>query len=259
MTQRYQAMADDTYRIREFAQLAGVTVRALHHYDRLGLLKPRRTQTGYRVYGAKDLETLEQIVALKCIGLTLDEIKLLLRRKPFDLSTALRAQRTLLEQRKRLLERAISAIGHAETTLQIGGKADSEVFRHIIEVIEMQNKSEEWKKQYDTLVQASFERLPSMSPAARTKLREQFADLFKDVEGALDEDPASPHAQQLAGRCAELLRTLTVKGDLDPRLLKIAAAYLSGGEWPAGTTAPELPFGGKPVWEFMGKALAVRQ
>ena len=58
-------MPDRTYRIREFAQLAGVTVRALHHYDRLRLLKPRRTQTGYRAYDSKDLEILEQIVALK--------------------------------------------------------------------------------------------------------------------------------------------------------------------------------------------------
>jgi MerR family transcriptional regulator, thiopeptide resistance regulator len=251
-------MAGGTYRIREFAELAGVTVRALHHYDRLGLLKPRRTPTGYRVYGATDLEILEQIVALKFIGLPLDKIKLLLRRKPAELSAALRAQRTLLDQRKSLLERAIWAIGQAEMTLQNGGQADSRVFRHIIEVIEMQNDGEEWKKQYDALVQASFEQLPSMSPDARTQLREQFADLFKDVEGALGEEPASPRAQQLADRCAELLRILTVKGKLDPRLLKIAAAYLSGGECPAGAP-PEPPFGGKPVWEFMGKALAVRQ
>jgi DNA-binding transcriptional MerR regulator len=93
-------MAERTYGIREFSELAGVTVRALHHYDRLGLLKPRRTQTGYRVYAAKELETLEQIVALKFIGLPLNKIKLLLRRNRFDLSTALRAQRTLLEQRR---------------------------------------------------------------------------------------------------------------------------------------------------------------
>ena len=97
-------MAERTYRISEFALLAGVTVRALHHYDRLGLLKPRRTQTRYRVYSAKDLETLEQIVALKFIGLPLDKIKLLLRRNRFDLCTALRAQRTLLEHKKGLLD-----------------------------------------------------------------------------------------------------------------------------------------------------------
>ena len=51
------------YHVREFAQLAGVTVRALHHYDRLGLLRPSRTETGYRLYYLRDLERLEQIVA----------------------------------------------------------------------------------------------------------------------------------------------------------------------------------------------------
>jgi DNA-binding transcriptional MerR regulator len=249
-------MARGTYRIREFAELAGVTVRALHHYDRLGLLTPRRTPTGYRVYDTKDLETLEQIVALKFIGLPLDKIKLLLRRRPADLSAVLRAQGRLLEQRKTLLERAIWAIGQAEMRLQNGGRADSRVFRRIIEVIEMQNDGEKWKKQYDALVPASFEQLPSLSPDTQTQLREQFADLFKGVEGALGEGPASPRAQELADRCAKLLRILTAKGELNPRLLKIAAAYLCGRDCPAGV--PELPFGGEPAWEFIGKALAVR-
>jgi DNA-binding transcriptional MerR regulator len=252
------AMPDGTYRIREFARLAGVTVRALHHYDRLGLLKPRRTPTGYRLYSAKDLQTLEQIVALKFIGLRLDQIKLLLRGNPVDLSTALRAQRTLLEQRKSHFERAIAAILQAETALQ-GGEADDRVFTHIIEVIEMQSNSEEWKKQYDALVQSAFERLPLLSPDARIELRGQFADLFKEVEGALGEDPASPRAQQLANRFRKLLQTLTVIRELDLRLLKITALYLSANEWPARATAPEPPFGGRHVWEFVGKALTARR
>ena len=258
MTQMPEAKMSGTYRIREFSDLSGVTVRTLHYYDRLGLLTPPRTQTGYRIYGEKDLETLEQIVALKFIGLPLDKIKSLLRRKPVDLFAALRAQRTLLEQRKTLLERVIRAIGQAEKTLHVGREADSTVFRHIIEVIEMQNNSEEWKKQYEALVQTNFERLPSMSLDARTRLREQFAGLFKEVERAIGEDPASPHAQQLADRCVELLRTLTVTGPPNPRLLKIAAAYLSQGEWLTDAMPSEPPFGGKPVWEFISKAIAIR-
>lgn len=64
------------YQVHEFADLAGVTVRALHHYDRLGLLRARRTDAGYRLYTARDLERLEQIVALKFFGLPLKQIKL---------------------------------------------------------------------------------------------------------------------------------------------------------------------------------------
>src|SRR4051794_6765035 len=103
-------MAERTFRIREFATLAGVTVRALHHYDRLGILSPLRTETEYRIYGVQDLKTLEQIVALKFIGLPLNAIKQLLGRKREDLSAALRAQRTLLEEKKELLGRAIAAV-----------------------------------------------------------------------------------------------------------------------------------------------------
>ena len=70
------------YRIREFAALAGVTVRALHHYDRLGLLKPGgRSASGYRLYRDSDLARLEQIVVLKFLGLPLQQIGRLLQRK----------------------------------------------------------------------------------------------------------------------------------------------------------------------------------
>ena len=83
------------FQAREFAELTGVTVRTLHHYDRLGLLKPSRyTGAGYRLYGEGDLVRLEQIVALKFIGFSLKEIKDLLKRDSIDMSVALRRQRS---------------------------------------------------------------------------------------------------------------------------------------------------------------------
>ncbi len=66
--------SDRSYRVREFATLAGVTVRALHHYDRVGLLKPRRTHSAYRVYRDSDLLRLQQILVLKFLGLSLSGI-----------------------------------------------------------------------------------------------------------------------------------------------------------------------------------------
>src|ERR1051325_4603224 len=81
------------FKTREFAKLAGVTVRALHHYDRLRLLKPSRyTRAGYRLYSERDFARLEQIVALKFIGFPLKEIKRILNREAADLATALRRQ-----------------------------------------------------------------------------------------------------------------------------------------------------------------------
>src|SRR5580693_4655541 len=119
------------YRVHEFAQIAGVTVKALHHYDRLGLLKPRRTGSGYRIYVEQDLARLEQIVALKFLGLPLKQIKILLDRDPLQLPEALRMQRAVLEEKRRLLDRAICAIVNAETILQSGRPAAAPVFKKI--------------------------------------------------------------------------------------------------------------------------------
>src|SRR5262245_37509935 len=112
------------YRVRQFAELAGVTVRTLHHYDRVGLLKPARSRSGYRVYADRDLERLEQIVALRFIGIPLDRMKSLLERNPREsartgasplcaseqLAESLRRQRALLEEKRRMLDSAIAVI-----------------------------------------------------------------------------------------------------------------------------------------------------
>ena len=82
------------YRVSDFAEKAGVTVRTLHHYDRLGLLKPSgRTEAGYRLYGERDFGRLQQIVTLKFIGLPLRQIKDLLDGSDLDLAATLRLQR----------------------------------------------------------------------------------------------------------------------------------------------------------------------
>src|SRR5260370_33106449 len=105
-----KSASKQTYRIKEFAVLTGVSVRALHHYDRLGLLKARRTTSGYRIYGAEDVAVLEQIVALKFIGISLRDIKGLLRTEHGELSGVLAAQRVILEEKRRRLDLAIDAI-----------------------------------------------------------------------------------------------------------------------------------------------------
>ena len=69
----------NTFRIQEFAKLAGVTVRTLHHYDRLKLLSPaHRSERGYRLYSHEDLGRLERILVLRFLGLSLREIAALL-------------------------------------------------------------------------------------------------------------------------------------------------------------------------------------
>src|SRR5579863_8527058 len=148
-------MANQSYQPYEFAKRAGVTIRALHHYDRLGLLKPsRRTAAGYRLYSDRDLVRLEQIVALKFIGFSLSQIRDLLNCEDLDVAAALRQQRQIIAEKRDHLDRAIRAIERAEKLVSSGEKTDWEPFRKIIEVIQMQTKKD-WMKKYYTEEQLS--------------------------------------------------------------------------------------------------------
>src|SRR6185369_9148438 len=115
------------YKIHEFAELAGVTVKALRHYDRLGLLKPTRTDSGYRMYVERDLERLEQIVALKFIGVPLKQIRAVLCRSAVDLSETLRLQHQVLVEKRCLLDRAIRAMEAARAAVRAGSASDPSV------------------------------------------------------------------------------------------------------------------------------------
>jgi DNA-binding transcriptional MerR regulator len=244
-----RVIEDRTFRVREFAEMSGVTVRALHHYDRLGLLKPRRTRAGYRAYSTRDLETLEQIVALKFIGVPLKKILILRRSGSGALATALRAQRATLEEKKQLLEQAIQALSEVEAQLA-AGRSRRIAFRKITEVIEMQNNTEEWQKKYDSLVQAKMERLKALSPEDRSELKTAWGALVADVESALDDDPEGAKAQSLAGRWVTLLERL-MGGAVPESMLGNAAAYQN--------VPGAASFVDKRVWEFMSRALAARR
>src|SRR5215475_12655894 len=176
-------------RVQEFAKMAGVTVRALHHYDRLGLVKPRRSDAGYRLYSVRDLERLEQVVALKFLGIPLKQIKTVLERDANGLGAALRMQRTVLEQKRRMLDMAIYAIRDAESSIAPGGRPDAALLKKIIEVIEMQDNNE-WAAKYYTpeARQKIAERARDWTPELQAQASKEWADLFRDVEACLSED-----------------------------------------------------------------------
>jgi DNA-binding transcriptional MerR regulator len=199
------------YQVQQFAQLAGVTVRALHHYDRMGLIRPRRTGAGYRLYSDRDLERLEQVVALKFIGISLKEIRGLLERTGPALPIALRNQRRALEAKRQLVDRAISAIREAEAAFQ-AGRRDTVLLRRIIEVIEMQNDMDWAKKYYTDGAQQKIEaKRAEWSPELQERVSKQWIDLIADVDAALKagEDPTGPKARALAARWKELVEGFT--------------------------------------------------
>ena len=89
-----------TYQVKEAAELTGVSVRTLHHYDEIGLLVPkRRTDAGYRLYDDDDLLRLQQILIGREQGLALEEIRRSIDDPHFDRKKALLAQKQQLQTR----------------------------------------------------------------------------------------------------------------------------------------------------------------
>jgi DNA-binding transcriptional MerR regulator len=108
-----------TYLVKEVAALSGVSVRALHHYDAIGLLAPSgRTAAGYRLYDDDDLLRLQQIVVGRELGLSLEAIRCSLEDPAFDRRGALVSQRAELTRRAERAEAMIRAIDAALTTLE---------------------------------------------------------------------------------------------------------------------------------------------
>jgi MerR family transcriptional regulator, thiopeptide resistance regulator len=90
---------DDEYPVGAVARLAGVSVRTLHHYDRIALLTPSgRNAAGYRIYTLPDLKRLQQILFYRALGFTLDDVAKILAGPGQDAAAHLRRQHRLLRE-----------------------------------------------------------------------------------------------------------------------------------------------------------------
>ena len=112
------------YMINEISKLTGVSIRMLHHYDKIGLLVPsKRNNSNYRVYSEEDVARLYQILLFKELEFSLKDIKNILDDEEFDKEEALRVQKKLMLEKKNRLEKIIESID--DTINNIGGKTMS--------------------------------------------------------------------------------------------------------------------------------------
>jgi len=226
----------DLYQASEFARLTGVTVRALHHYDRLGLLRPKqRSRAGYRLYSAKDFAPLEQIVVLKFLGIPLKQIRRLLE-PDAKLKEVLRKQRDVLFARRHQLDKAIAAINNAQRALDSDSSPDWKLFQLIVKEFEMQN-STDWKGKYfsEEAKAKVRERQKLWSPELQARVTQQWTELYADVEACMGEDPASPKAQALAARWKDLVGQFT-GGDSEIQQ-GLNAMWADSANWPKDNEA----------------------
>ena len=92
------------YTVNKLTAIAGISVRTLHYYDRIGLLKPASySRSGYRNYGEKEALRLQQIMFFRELGFNLADIKTILSGQNFDAVEALKSPRKLLQHKAQRL------------------------------------------------------------------------------------------------------------------------------------------------------------
>jgi DNA-binding transcriptional MerR regulator len=197
--------AADTYRIGELARAAGVTVRALHHYESLGLLSPsERTQGGHRLYTARDVERLYRLLALRGLGLPLEEIGPLLE----DGDGVTGTVRRHLERVEQQLG-ALRALRSKLTRLLGALGGDGEPAPRILEALEAMSMFEKYytPEQLEQLEERRLAMGDDAIKAAEAEWRQLYAQVREHREAGTD--PADPAVQALVTRSGELIRMFT--------------------------------------------------
>jgi DNA-binding transcriptional MerR regulator len=236
-----QTQSGPLRRIKAFATEAGVSVRTLHLYDRIGLLRPAAmSESGYRLYGDAELERLEHILALRFVGFNLDQINELLAGSALPLAAALHMQREVIARQKRRLESALTVIEEARRALTADASADRwKILRTVMEAFKMQN---DWKWTQEYYSEAAREKIDEHRLNTPRETIEQgqrdWTALIAEVEAAVanGDDPSGAQARALARRWRSLIAQFT-QGDAEISR-GLNRMWSDSTRWPNGFKRP---------------------
>lgn len=235
--------------VHEVSRLAGVSVRTLQYYDRIGLLRPQeRSGAGYRLYGEQDLEKLGDILLFRELEFPLNEIREILDRPGFDRNLAIRQQIEMLTLKREHLDNLIAfALGIQKTGVP---SMDFSAFDN--------SKLDEYAKQAkEQWGETSAYKEYAQKSKNRTKedhklLGERFMLLFKEAGTMKDSDPASPEAQNLVNRIQNYI-TENMYTCTDEILSSLGQMYSAGGEFTENIDA----CGGNGTAAFVSSAIGI--
>ena len=235
--------------VKEVSRLTGVSVRTLHHYDAIGLLRPTRvTEAGYRLYDDDSLARLQSVLLLRELQFPLKEIRDILDTPGFDPVSALEDQIRLLELKRDHLN---DLIAHARQIQKTGG-------------ISMNFKPYDTKKLDTYAAQAkerwgytdawaeSQEKARGRTAQDQQSLAEAMMDIFRRIGQLRTGDPAAPEAQALV---AELQQFICdhYYNCTDQILRGLGQMYAAGGEMTDNIDRS----GGEGTGDFARRAIEV--
>ncbi|WP_079528201.1 MerR family transcriptional regulator [Halobacillus hunanensis] len=183
-------------KVKEVAELVGISIRTLHHYDNIDLLSPEdTTEAGYRLYSNQDLETLQQILFFRELGFPLKKIKEIITNPEFNQQEALQLHRKMLLEKRRRLDGMIRTV---EKTIQqqkgeihMTNKDKFEGFDFTRNPYE-QEARERWG---DEAVDQSNAKFNKMSQQEKDHMSRQMDTIYRKLASLRHDSPDSDAAQ----------------------------------------------------------------
>ncbi len=188
------------YTVKVVAELAGVSIRTLHHYDEIGLLKPAQvTATGYRLYSPQDLERLQQVMFFRELGFGLHEIKAIIDRPGFDRRQALLEHKQLLLERQERLSRLIQSVDQTLDAMERGIQMDE---KDLFNGFDHSQYEEEARQRWghSREFQQSVERTKKYTKEDWAAIQAEGGEIQQGIAARMDRDPADPEVQEWIGR-----------------------------------------------------------
>jgi DNA-binding transcriptional MerR regulator len=203
-------MNSEALQVGELARRTGLTIRTLHHYDAIGLLKPsHRTEAGYRLYTAADVSRLQQILSLRQLGFSLDEIRDCLDRRDFAPLEVVRLHLNRLREQTASQRRLCDLLERIEAALETAEEVSADEFLQTIEAMTTMEK-------YFTADQLELikSRREQAGDEALKQKQEEWAELIAAVRAEMDAgtDPQNPRVQTLAKQWQAMVHE-TTSGD----------------------------------------------
>ena len=235
--------------VNEVSKLAGVSIRTLQYYDKIGLLHPTgHTDAGYRLYDDTDLERLQHILLFRELEFSLKDIASIINSPDFNRSKALEQQIEMLKLKREHIDNLMNfALG----IKMLGVKdMDFKAFDR--------SKLDEYSKQAKDMYKESPE-YKEMEEKSKNRTKEEegiladrFMLLFKEAGTLKDTDPASPEAQDLVKRIQDFI-TENLYTCSKKILSGLGKMYSGGGDF----TKNIDEYGGEGTAEFIDKAIQI--
>ncbi|MBP0904255.1 MerR family transcriptional regulator [Mariniflexile gromovii] len=185
------------YSVKDLSKLAGVSVRTLHHYDDIGLLKPAiRTEAKYRLYGENELLKLQQILFYKELEFTLQEIIDILEDPDFDLIQALKNHKRALKTKQQQISLMLNTIEKTMSNLKNKTMiTDNELYEGFSKEERDEIRNEAIEKYGNNTIKTSEKYLKKLSKEQLEQLKKEQQDIFKNLFRMSSNSPKNEEVQ----------------------------------------------------------------